>query len=311
MSNKPNSETPFSPRAFDYAQVDVFAEHALEGNMLGIFTDARGLSDEEMQALARETNLSETTFIVPRDEAVERERGVQVRIFTVQEELRFAGHPTLGTASWLYWNHPTLRGAEEIRLDLKVGPVPVRFEAADGKPGVFGRMKQPEPVFGAIHDPAKIATALGLAVEDLDPDLPIQTVSTGMPFCIVPLRSMAVAGRLQIPYSLAQPYLDASDAKFFHCITRTEGTKEAQWHARMQFYNGEDPATGSASGCMIAYLVQHRAARSDEEVIVEQGVEMRRPSKIYVRAGSQSGKVTGVFVGGRTIPAAMGRFFLP
>ena len=311
MSNKPNLAAPLGPRAFDYAQVDVFAERALEGNMLGIFPDAWGLSDDEMQALARETNLSETTFIVPRDEATEREHGVQVRIFTTQEELRFAGHPTLGTASWLYWNHPFLRGADEIRLDLKVGPVPVQFAPRDNKPGVFGTMRQPEPVFGATHDPAKIAAALGLAVEDLDPSMPIQTVSTGMAFCIVPLRSMEVAARLQIPYTQAQAYLDQSDAKFFHCITRTEGLSAAHWHARMQFYNGEDPATGSASGCMIAYLVQHGAAGSDEDVIVEQGVEMRRPSRIYARARFQSGKVTGVFVGGRTIPAAMGRFFLP
>src|ERR1700735_5583666 len=116
--------------ALDFAQVDVFAERPLEGNQLAIFPDARGLSIEEMQALARETNLSETTFILPREPEIERERGVQVRIFTVQEELRFAGHPTLGTASWLYWNHPVLRGADAITLALNVGPITVRFDAA-------------------------------------------------------------------------------------------------------------------------------------------------------------------------------------
>src|SRR6202051_2364157 len=93
-------------RPFEYAQVDVFTDEPLAGNMLAIFTDARGLSSAEMQALARETNLAETAFIVPRAAEIERERGVQVRIFTTQEELEFAGHPTLGTASWLYWNHP-------------------------------------------------------------------------------------------------------------------------------------------------------------------------------------------------------------
>ena len=306
-----NLSTPFGMRAFEYAQVDVFAERALEGNMLGIFPDGRGLSDEEMQALARETNLSETTFILPRDEATEREHGVQVRIFTTQEELRFAGHPTLGTASWLYWNHPVLRGAEEIRLALKVGAVPVRFDAADGKPGVFGTMRQPQPTFGAIHDPVTIARALGLAVEDLDPQMPIQPVSTGMAFCIVPLRSMEVARRLQITQQAAQHYLDGSDAKFFHCICRTEGATDAQWHARMQFYNGEDPATGSASGCTIAYLVRHGFIGSGVETVIEQGVEMLRPSRIHVSATFRNGTVSDVFVGGRTIPAAMGRFFLP
>src|SRR3981081_490975 len=119
--------SPTAHCAYDFAQVDVFAENPLEGNALAIFTDARGLSTEEMQSLARETNLCETTFVIPREPEVERERGVQVRIFTTQEELEFAGHPTLGTASWLYWNHPVLRGAEQITLDLRVGPIPVRF----------------------------------------------------------------------------------------------------------------------------------------------------------------------------------------
>jgi trans-2,3-dihydro-3-hydroxyanthranilate isomerase len=301
-----------SLRSFEYAQVDVFAEHALEGNALGIFTDARGLSTEEMQALARETNLSETTFILPRDPAIEQERGVHVRIFTVQEELLFAGHPTLGTASWLYWNHPALHGAEQITLDLRVGQIPVRFGAADdGKPGVFGTMRQKDPVFGELHEPAAIAEALGLAVDDLDPAMPIQTVSTGMAFCIVPLRSMEVAARLQIPYAKAQAYLDRSDAKFFHCITRAPASTEADWHARMQFYNGEDPATGSASGCAISYLVRHGFAESGQPIVIEQGVEMLRPSRIYVQATRSSDSVSGVFVGGRTISVAMGRLFIP
>jgi trans-2,3-dihydro-3-hydroxyanthranilate isomerase len=306
-------------RPFEYAQVDVFTDEPLTGNMLAIFTDARGLSSEQMQALARETNLAETAFILPREAEIERERGVQVRIFTTQEELEFAGHPTLGTASWLHWNHPVLRGAEMVTLDLRVGPIPVRFgPQVPNKRGVFGTMQQKDPVFGAIHDRAAVARALGLSVDDLDPDLPIQTVSTGMAFCIVPLRSMEVAARLSIPQSAAQAYLAASDAKFFHCITRTPENSPSDWHARMQFYNGEDPATGSASGCTIAYLVRHGAARSGQPILIEQGVEIQRPSRIYVQAtreepqaGEEPPRIRKVFVGGRTIPVAMGRFFLP
>jgi trans-2,3-dihydro-3-hydroxyanthranilate isomerase len=305
-------------RPFEYAQVDVFTESPLAGNMLAIFTDARGLSTEQMQALARETNLAETSFILPRDPAIEKERGVQVRIFTTQEELEFAGHPTLGTASWLYWNHPVFRGSEGITLDLRVGPIPVRFgPQMPNKRGVFGTMQQRDPVFGAIHDRAAVAAALGLGVDDLDPELPIQTVSTGMAFCIVPLRSMEVAGRLCIPQNTAQAYLDRSDAKFFHCITRAPAGSGVDWHARMQFYNGEDPATGSASGCTIAYLVRHGVARSEQPILIEQGIEIRRPSRIYVQATREDfgpahePKLTKVFVGGRTIPVAMGRFFLP
>jgi trans-2,3-dihydro-3-hydroxyanthranilate isomerase len=299
-------------RTFDYAQVDVFAERALAGNPLAIFTDARGLSTEEMQALALETNLCETTFIIPRGQEIERERGVQVRIFTVKEELKFAGHPTLGTATWLYLNHPVLRGAETITLDLRVGPIPVRFKPPDsGEYGVFGTMRQSDPTYGIIHDRAKIAATLNLSIDDLDPDLPIQTVSTGMPFCIVPLRSLAVAARLAIPQPAARAYLEQSDAKFFHCITRADASSGADWHARMQFYNGEDPATGSASGCAIAYLVRHGLAASEQPIVLEQGIEMLRPSRIHVQASLQNGTVQNVFVGGRTIPVASGRFFLP
>jgi trans-2,3-dihydro-3-hydroxyanthranilate isomerase len=265
-----------------------------------------------MQALARETNLCETTFIIPRDPEVERERGVQVRIFTVKEELKFAGHPTLGTASWLFWNHPILRGAATITLDLRVGPIPVRFTPprADDY-GVYGTMRQNDPTFSTIHDRAEIAATLNLAIDDLDPDLPIQTVSTGMAFCIVPLRSLAVAARLAIPQPAARAYLEQSDAKFFHCIARADAASGADWHARMQFYNGEDPATGSASGCTIAYLVQQGLAASDQPIVLEQGIEMLRPSRIHVQASLQDGVVQNVFVGGRTIPVASGRFFLP
>jgi trans-2,3-dihydro-3-hydroxyanthranilate isomerase len=312
-------------RAFDYALVDVFAEAPLEGNMLAIFTDATGLSGAEMQALARETNLAETTFILPRDAAVEVERGVKVRIFTVQEELRFAGHPTLGTASWLYWNHPTLRGAETITLDLPVGPITVRFgEQSPGRPGVFATMRQNPPTFGSMHEPVAVAAALGLSVEDLDPNLPIQTVSTGMAFCIVPLRSLEASQRLAIPQTAAQAYLDASDAKFFFCIAPAAAGSGVHWHNRMQFYNGEDPATGSASGCAIAYLVKHGRVSSGEETVFEQGIEIKRPSRIHVSASftafrdrqGAEGPAEGalpelVFVGGRTIPVASGRFFLP
>jgi len=298
-------------RAYEYAVVDVFAERPLEGNALAVFTDARSLSSAEMQALARETNLCETTFILPRAPEVERERGVQVRIFTVREELEFAGHPTLGTASWLYGNHPTLRGASEITLNLRVGPIPVSFSAQQGGPGVFGTMRQNDPTFGEVHDRGAVAQTLGLAIGDLDPSLPIQTVSTGMAFCIVPLRSLEVAARLAIPQPAAQAYLARSDAKFFYCTTRAASGSGADWHARMQFYNGEDAATGSASGCAISYLVRHGVAASNQPIVFEQGIEMLRPSRVYVQAASDEVRVSDVRVGGRTIPIASGRVFLP
>ena len=314
MSTLPSPPEPPSTAhvAFDFAQVDVFAERPLEGNQLAVFSDGRGLSDAEMQSLARETNLSETTFIFPRAPEIEQKQGVRVRIFTVSEELPFAGHPTLGTASWLYWNHPTLRGAETITLDLDVGPITVRFSPSDPcQHGVFGTMRQNDPTFGAVQSHASVAAVLGLLLDDLDSALPIQTVTTGNPFIIVPLKSLAAAARLAVPQTpQVKDYLKKHEAKFFYFITRAENG-DADWHARMQFYNGEDPATGSAAGPAIAYLVRHGQVASGETIIIEQGVEMLRPSRLYVSAKLAGDKVTDVFVGGRTICVATGRFFLP
>ena len=132
-------------RKFPFVQLDVFTSRPLEGNQLAVFTDARGLSDDEMQKLARETNLCETTFIVPRDQATELAEGHKVRIFTTNEELPFAGHPTLGTAWYLRQQSST----DEIVLDLKIGKIPVRFEQRDGL--LFGEMRQAEPQFGPMH----------------------------------------------------------------------------------------------------------------------------------------------------------------
>ena len=305
----------------DYALVDVFAERPLEGNQLAVFADATSLSTAQMQALAREMNLSETTFILPMDPMQEREHGVRVRIFTTEEELPFAGHPTLGTASWLYWNHPTLRGQETITLRLNAGDIPVRFAApTPGRPGVFATMRQHDPVFGAVHSRAEVAAVLGLSVEDLDSSLPIQTVSTGMPFCIVPIRSREAIRELAIPQAKARPWLQSKGVQFFFCLSPADPASGADFHNRMQFYNGEDPATGSASGCAIAWLVRHGVVASGKEVVFEQGVEIHRPSRIYVRASvgektlateTEPLPITNVFVSGRTIPVATGRLFLP
>ena len=296
-----------STPALDYALVDVFAERALEGNCLAIFTDARGLSTEQMQALARETNLPETTFILPEDDET---HGVRVRIFTVREELPFAGHPTLGTASWLYLNHPKLKGSERITLRLNAGNITVPFKApADGEAVVFGEMKQLDPTFGMLHSRSEVAAAIGVAEDDIEAQLPIQTVSTGLPFCIVPLTTLEAITKLSIPQVNAQAYLATTDAKFFYCTTPADPETGADFHSRMQFYNGEDPATGSASGCAIAYFVKHGVVPSGHSVVLEQGVEIDRPSRIYVRAAHSDGSVTDVFVSGRTIPVASGRFF--
>jgi trans-2,3-dihydro-3-hydroxyanthranilate isomerase len=250
-------------------------------------------------------NLSETTFILPRDAAIERERGVRVRIFTVEEELPFAGHPTLGTAFALRGSS----GASEVTLDLNAGKVPVRFEDSEGKPA-FGEMTQIEPKFGRQHDREAVAHACSLPLGAIDASLPIQTVSTGLPFTIVPLSSLQNARALHIDLQRVAEYLDRVEGKFFYFVTRETVDPAARLHARMVFYNGEDPATGSAAGCAAAWMVAHGVARPDERVLIEQGVEMNRPSQIFVRASKPDNRVVNVRVGGNAVEVMRGDVFL-
>lgn len=288
-------------RRYPLVQIDVFSARPLEGNPLAVFTDGRGLSDGEMQALARETNLSETAFVIPRHPDIEKERGVRVRIFTVKEELPFAGHPTLGTAF-------VLRGggaAEEIALDLDVGKVPVRFEEQAGE-APFGEMTQVDPAFGMRHDRSAVAAVLGVAPEDLDPDLPIQTVSTGLGYAVVPFRSLATLARLRVDLPRASEYLAGKGAGEFYLVARETTDAAARLHARMVFHGGEDPATGSAAGCAAAWAVAYGVARPDERVLIEQGIEIRRPSRIFVRASRSGDRVHAVRVGGNAAEVMRG-----
>ncbi len=292
-------------RCLKIAQWDVFSSRRLEGNSVAVFFDGRGLTDAEMQALAKEMNLSETTFILPRDAALERERGIRVRIFTVREELPFAGHPTLGTAFALRGQ----TGAKQIVLELNAGRVPVNFEECEGQPP-FGEMTQIDPTFGMQHEREAVARATGLRVQDFDDSLPIQNVSTGIPFTVTPLKSLTVMRDLQIDLSRAAEYLAKTAGKFFYFVTRETVDREARLHARMLFYNGEDPATGSAAGCSAAWMVAHGVSRPDERVLIEQGVEMRRPSRIFVRASQSDNRVVNVRVGGHSVEIMRGEVFL-
>ena len=282
--------------AYSFLQFDVFTSRKFEGNSLAVFPDARGLADDLLQKIAREMNLSETTFVFPRDQAIERERGSRVRIFTVQEELPFAGHPTLGTAFALRGSS----GAKEVALDLNVGKIPVRFEEEAGKP-VFGEMSQKDPKFGAVHDREAVVRAAGLRDGDIDPSLPVQTISVGLPFTIVPLRGLGMIRQLQVDLRGSAEYLEKFGGKFFYFVTRETENPAARLHARMMFYNGEDPATGSAAGCAAAWMVANRVARPDERVMIEQGLEIQRPSQIFVRAARADDRVVNVRVGGNAV----------
>jgi trans-2,3-dihydro-3-hydroxyanthranilate isomerase len=285
-----------SHRTYSIVQLDVFTQRPLDGNQLAVIPDARGLSDIEMQKLARETNLSETTFIFPRDPEIQQDESHKVRIFTVNEELPFAGHPTLGTAWYLHQQ----TGKDEVTLDLKVGKVPVRFEQRDGMS--FGEMRQVDPKFGSSHTHADVAKALGVPVSELDESLPIQSVSTGMWFTIVPFRSLTTLQNLKVGWHQMESYLRSiGDNSFFYLVARQTVNPVATLHARMIFYNGEDPATGSAAGCCTAWAVRNGVLSSNQQGLIEQGLEARRPSAIYIRAEKQGDAITNVRVGGHVV----------
>ena len=286
-----------------YVNVDVFTGHALAGNQLAVFTDASALSTELMQRIAKETNYSETTFVIPRSFEETRDKGHRVRIFTVNEELPFAGHPTLGTA----WVLRGIGGADEIVLDLNVGKIHVKFSTLEGQ--LFGEMTQRDPQFGQVHSREEAARAIGISAEEIATDVPIHSVSTGMMFVMVPIARLATMQKLTLDLKRAQEYLDRTDGKFFFFVCRETVDPKARLHARMIFYNGEDPATGSASGCAAAWMVKHGVAKSDERVLIEQGIEMKRPSRIFVRAEKNGNEVINVRVGGQAVEVARGELF--
>ena len=299
----------------DYVIVDVFTDTALAGNPLAVVTDTIGLETARMQAIAREFNLSETTFVQRRSAAQEESEGVRVRIFTTQEELPFAGHPTLGTASVLKMFAADAVRDNTVRLALNVGVVPVRFEApSNASVALFGEMTQRDPEFGAELDPAQVARITGLAAEDLEPSVPPQVVSTGTAFAIVALRSPHGLARLNVNHDDATAYLRDRGGRWFYVLAPTPDQNENGtkcWRARMQFYGGEDPATGSAAGCAISYLVGRGLVPEGERIHVRQGIEIGRPSDIFLSARRENAKVTDVRVGGSTVLVARGQLQLP
>ncbi len=299
----------------DYFIVDVFTETVLAGNPLAVVMNTCGLTTEFMQAIAREFNLSETTFVERRTAEVEQAEGVRVRIFTTQEELNFAGHPTLGTASVLKLQAPETVQGGTVTLALNVGAVPVRFaDPSKDSGGLFGEMTQRDPEFGTELDAGEVARLTGLAREDLDPALPPQIVSTGTAFAIVALRSAEALSRLRVNQQEATPWLRERGTRWFYVLGPAgveAGGQEPLYRARMQFYNGEDPATGSAAGCAISYLVQRGAVHSGQRVHLRQGVEIGRTSDLYLSARLEAARVTDVRVAGSTVLVANGQLFLP
>ncbi len=285
--------------------VDVFAEQKYTGNQLAVFRDAGGLSGETMQKLAQEMGFSETTFILSH---AEHEGGYDVRIFTPAAEVPFAGHPTLGTAYVI--RHEIIRKpVAQVTLNLQVGQIPVAFERqADGRDIIW--MTPKEAVFGETFDPQEITPLLTVDEDDIDRDFPVQSVSTGLPFVLLPLRSLAAVRRAGVSKDKWLDWVRNRPAKMVFVFCRETVHPGNQMHARafVDYYGiPEDPATGSANSCCAAYLVKHRYFGTDRiDVRVEQGYEMGRPSLIYLKAQDRGGTIH-VEVGGKVVLIAQGK----
>jgi len=296
-----------------FVQVDVFTDTPYCGNPLAVIVDGQGLSDQQMQAIAREMNLSETTFILPTTTGAD----AKVRIFTPRLELPFAGHPVVGTSYVLVAEGllPKREGTREIRLELGVGVLPVDITCADGMVTQV-TMTQQTPAFRAVvktDDVVTLAHGLGLSPEDiLATDLPAQLVSTGLPQLMVPVRSLEAVQAITLELGFLHAVCERYGTPSIYVFTRQTVTPSAHVHTRLFAPMAgviEDPATGSASGALGAYLVHHRVFGGDDAVVRienEQGYELGRPSRIFIEVERQGTTITRVRVGGRVVKVIEG-----
>jgi len=289
-------------KALPFYMLDVFAEKKYAGNPLAVLRSAAELSGDQMQSIAREINFSETTFIL--SDAPSR-GGFDVRIFTPKEEVPFAGHPTIGTAHII--RNQILHGnADQVVLNLEVGQIPVTF-SQDG----YSWMKQIPPVFHQQHMPEVLANVLGLDLSEIDERFPVEEVSTGLPFFIVPLKDLAALKKARIDWDkyLALIQNTLSKGILVFCPQPHEPQNDISVRVFVDYYGvPEDPATGSGNGCLAGYLVKHRYfGRDSIDIRSEQGYEIGRPSLLLLKAGQAAAGID-VAVGGRSVLVAQGEF---
>jgi trans-2,3-dihydro-3-hydroxyanthranilate isomerase len=296
--------------ALSYLHYDVFTDQPFAGNQLAVFLDGRGLSAERMQAIAREMNFAESTFILPPEVAG---TDVRMRIFTPATELPMAGHPTVGSTFALAHTGVIPPAAPRFVFGLGVGPVPVDLEW-DGSRLTFAWMTQLNPTFGRIVDArADVAAALGLNEADLLPDLPVQEITCGLPFLMVPIRRREAVDRAVSDASAFRRFTDSTGITLpmFFFAMAPSGSAETV-HSRMfapEFGIVEDPATGSASGPLGCYLLRYGLIPADAatRIVSLQGAAMGRPSRIHVNISSRDSEITQVKVGGRAVLVVSGQ----
>jgi trans-2,3-dihydro-3-hydroxyanthranilate isomerase len=294
----------------NYVHYDVFTNRALEGNQLAVFLDGREVAPERMQRIAREMNFSESTFVLPAEQPG---TDVRMRIFTPFNEMPIAGHPTIGSTFALAQAGVITPGAGRFVFGLGVGPVPVDLEW-DGDRLSFAWMTLLPPTFGPpVTRRATVARAIGLDERDLAADLPVQPVSCGVPFLLVPLRDNATVDRAVSDVSAFKRLHDETGIDL--PIFLFAATPPAAAHSRMfapEFGIIEDPATGSACGPLGCYLVQHRLVHGDaaQRIVNMQGVAMGRPSRIHIAITGTPDDIRGVKVGGEAVLVARGELLV-
>jgi trans-2,3-dihydro-3-hydroxyanthranilate isomerase len=273
-----------------FVVADVFTDTPLTGNQLAVFTDARGIDDATMQALALELGFSETVFVLPPEQG----GTARIRIFNPAVEMKFAGHPTLGAAFVL--GAPLQRGV--IELETGAGVVPVVLERDESGRISFGRMSQPVPRVEPVEDPEQVLAAIGAERSTL----PVELYDNGARHIVVTLAGEAELGSL------------TRDAEAIAALRVTGVNAVARvgdgWRSRMLWEHGEDPATGSAAGPIACHLARHGLIGWGEEIVVAQGVEMGRPSILHARAEGRDGLIDAVEVGGVAVVVARGEFRL-
>lgn len=285
--------------------LDVFAEEKYTGNQLAVVGPEKALSDAEMQKIAREINFSETTFILSGSSGA---CGYDVRIFTPERELPFAGHPVIGTA-YVIQKEIVRQQVDRIVLNLKAGPITVALSYKEEEPDRL-TVKHMEPVFTRHFDIGTLSRVLGLEKTAFDERFPIEEVSTGLPFIIAPLKTLEAVKKAALDTGRYSGLIKETEAKALLIFCAETYKKENHLNVRMfaPYYGiPEDPATGSANGCLAAYLVKHRYFGKDEvDVRVEQGYEIGRPSLLFLKAFIEKGRIE-IYVSGRVIEVARGR----
>lgn len=293
-------------KQYPFYIVDVFANRKYAGNQLGVFVDCDDLTDLEMQTFAQELNFSETTFLLNPQRTKD---GFDVRIFTPKEEVPFAGHPTLGTA-FIIQQEIIKEKIEKIILNLGVGQIPVNLEYQDEKL-VELWMEQKEPNFGKKYKRAEMAEMLSLGEHDIDPRFAPQEVSTGLEFVIVPLKNIKALKKAQVNLLMYREALAVGGPKAILIFAPPEKKENSDLEVRVfaDYYGvAEDAATGSANGCLAAYLVANEYwGTKSIDIIVEQGNEIGRPSILKLKATTSGARIK-VNVGGKAILIAKGFF---